>query len=430
MSPAAAGSATDELSAGLGPGTPPGGAGIPAGGATVVGSPLGWPASTAAFVNGSAIAADQLQDGHRLARAHPASHVVPAVLALAEERNSPDTEPLACVGVGCEAGVRIGRAMGGTPDGAHDIGTWGPVAVAAAEARLLAPGDAAPGRRALDLAGSAVLLTDAGTVFQGSTGSHAFLGASVSSAAAWGWRQLPASPRRPARWSATCPGSPPGRGRSATSPPGGRRRLAALRGAERVRRGAPDQRAPARGRRRGRGPGRRGVRGADVRSVEVGTTAAIAAFAAVGDDELAARFSVPTSVAVPLLTGRLDEATLDGPTAASDPVRSLAGRVQVVHHPDLDTGYPAGRPGQVTVSLTDGRELEADCDRPRGDADRALTREELAGKADRLLTARFGPAAAGLLPAAPALGSGGTAGELGAALRAAVQHAQDQEDDP
>jgi hypothetical protein len=33
------------------------------------------------------VAADQLQDGHRLARGHPASHVVPAVLALAEERD-------------------------------------------------------------------------------------------------------------------------------------------------------------------------------------------------------------------------------------------------------------------------------------------------------------------------------------------------------
>ena len=55
---------------------------------------------------------------------------------------------LSAVLAGYEAGVRVGRAMGGTPAGVHDIGTWGQVAVAAATARLLAPGDADAARRA------------------------------------------------------------------------------------------------------------------------------------------------------------------------------------------------------------------------------------------------------------------------------------------
>jgi len=301
------------------------------------------------------------------------------------------------------------------------------VAVAAAVARLLAPGDAAAARRALDLAGAAVLLTDAGTVFGGSTGSHAFLGASVQLGSSLGLAAVAglATPagaleRHLARvaaraWTATelHPGN--GAGWQPYEVLGGYVKVhptcAHLHGVGDAVADLVD----------------RGVRGADVRSVEVRTTAATAAFAAVADDELAARFSVPTSVAVALLTGRLDETTLDGPTVASAAVRSLAGRVQVVHDPALDAGYPAGRPARVTVTLADGRELRAECGRPRGDADRALTRGELAGKAERLLTARFGPAAAALLPAVHALGSGGTARELGAALRAA---AQDQEDTP
>ena len=113
------------------------------------------------LLNGTAAAADQLQDGHRLARGHPASHVVPAVLALAEQAGTDGTRDTPAVLAGYEAGVRVGRAMGGTPPGVHDIGTWGPVAVAAAIARLLAPGDADAARRAVELAASAVLLTDA-----------------------------------------------------------------------------------------------------------------------------------------------------------------------------------------------------------------------------------------------------------------------------
>ena len=97
----------------------------PTGDASVLGSARGWPPMTAMMLNATAMAADQLQDGHRLARGHPASHVVPAVLALAEQVGTDGTELLSAVLAGDEAGVRVGRAMGGTPVGVHDIGTWG-----------------------------------------------------------------------------------------------------------------------------------------------------------------------------------------------------------------------------------------------------------------------------------------------------------------
>ncbi|HEU4331650.1 MAG TPA: MmgE/PrpD family protein, partial [Lapillicoccus sp.] len=80
----------------------------PPGPASALGSPRGWPALTAMYLNASAMAADQLQDGHRLARGHPASHVVPAVLALAEQVDADGTELLSAVLAGYEAGVRVG----------------------------------------------------------------------------------------------------------------------------------------------------------------------------------------------------------------------------------------------------------------------------------------------------------------------------------
>ncbi|MFD2092966.1 MmgE/PrpD family protein [Blastococcus deserti] len=391
----------------------------PEGASTVVGSARGWPSSVAAFLNASAAAADQLQDGHRLARGHPASHVVPAVLALAEERDADGSEALSAALAGYEAGVRIGRAMGGTPDGVHDIGTWGQVAVSAAVARLLAPGDAAAARRALELSAAAVLLTDAATVFAGRTGSHVFLGASVQLGTSLGI--------------AAVAGLEPGAGSldrhlgavaaRAWDPEvlgvdgrwGGHEVLggyvkahptcAHLHGVNDAVADLLDQ----------------GVRGGDVRDVEVRVSAGAAAFAAVADGELAARFSVPTSVAVALVTGRLDETTMTDATVTSPDVVDLARRVRVVHDPALDEGYPAGRPARVRVVLADGSERSASADRPRGDADRAFSRAELAGKAGRLLTARFGTSGGDVLSAVHALAVGGRARDVGTALRRAAR---------
>jgi 2-methylcitrate dehydratase PrpD len=140
----------------------------------------------------------------------------------------------------------------------------------------------------------------------------------------------------------------------------------------------------------------------------------------VAEGELGARFSVPTSVAVALLTGRLDETTMNDDVVTAADVVDLARRVRVVHDPSLDEGYPAGRPARVRVTLGDGSERTASADRPRGDADRGFTREELAAKAGRLLASRFGDAGRDVMTAVHALATGGRAREVGTALRRAA----------
>ena len=394
----------------------------PSGAATVVGSARGWPVPAAAFLNGCSVAADQLQDGHRLARGHPASHVVPAVLAVAEEHDVGGADVLSAVLAGYEAGVRVGRAMGGTPDGVHDIGTWGQVGASVAVARLLAPGDVAAAARALELSAAAVLLTDARTVFAGRDGSHAFLGASVQHALTLGIAAVSGLAPEPGaldrhlanvaarNWDAQPLEE------SVTSG-GDWESDEVLQGYVKVHptcahlHGVNDavQDLVA-----------QGVNADDVLDVEVRTTAATAAFDGVARNELAARFSVPTTVAVALVSGRLDETTMVDGTVLSQPVTALAGRVRVVHDPDLDAGYPQGRPATVRVVLRDGRQLTASSDRPRGDADRAFDRKALSAKALRLLSHRFGGEGEAVLRAAHALGEGGSARQLGQALRSAA----------
>ena len=104
----------------------------------------------------------------------------------------------------------------------------------------------------------------------------------------------------------------------------------------------------------------------------------------------------------------------------SPEVVDLARRVQVVHDPALDAGYPAGRPARVRILLRDGSERSAAADLPRGDAGRAFSRTELAAKSARLLTHAFGDAGCEVLTAVHELGARGRARGVGSALRRAA----------
>jgi 2-methylcitrate dehydratase PrpD len=383
----------------------------PDGPATAVGSARGWPVATAAFLNGCAVAADQLQDGHRIARGHPASHVVPAVFALAEAVGATVDDLLSAVLAGYEVGVRVGRAMGGTPAGVHDIGTWGQVGVSAGVARLLAPGDADAARRAVELSASAVLLTDADTVFGGHTRSHVFLGAAVQhglnlglSAVAGLMARLGALERHLVAVAGVDPAAVDSDWQTFEVLGGYLKdhpTCAHLHGVNDV---VADLVAD-------------GVTADGVESVEVDVFAGAARFDRVADSELAARFSVPTTVAVALTTGRLDETTMTDAIVTSAPVRALAERVRVRHDSNLDSGYPDGRPARTTITFTDGSQRTAEAGRPRWDGDRVPPAGATAAKARRLLEHRFGARAEAVADTLLAAPGDRPAAELGRALR-------------
>lgn len=400
------------------------GVGAPAGRSTVVGSNRTWPMESAVFLNASAIATDQLQDGHRMAKGHPASHIVPVAIALAEQHDLAGTDLLAAVVAGYEVGTRVGRSMGGTPQGVHDIGTWGVVAIAAAVARLLRPGDVEASERAINLAGSAVLLTDAQTIFQGRTGGHAFLGASsqlglsLGTAAVAGLTALPGALERHLSQVASLDWTV-----EAVQEVQDRwDHFEVLRGYVKVHptcahlHGVNDAVADILS---GLDSDRK-LLPENIVDIEVQTFRGAAAFDTVARDELAARFSIPTSVAVAIVTGTLDENTMTDDVITSDRVMRLAERVRVRYEPALDAGYPAGRPAAVAISLQNGRVLRARCGRPRGDDDRALARAQMRSKARRLLQLRFQDSVTDILERIDGLGSGGSVRELGRAMRVAA----------
>lgn len=87
----------------------------------------------AAWANSSAASAQDLDDGHRMARGHPGAVVIPAVLAVGQARRASWERMLTAIVIGYEVGITIAaarRSYGNT-------GTWGSYAAVAAAGSLL-----------------------------------------------------------------------------------------------------------------------------------------------------------------------------------------------------------------------------------------------------------------------------------------------------
>jgi len=69
-------------------------------------------------------------------------------------------------------------------------------------------------------------------------------------------------------------------------------------------------------------------------------------------------------------------------------------KVSMVLDAEVDSAYPARWIGKVQVTTTDGRQLAARVDEPKGDPGNTLSRPELEDKAQRLAAYRSGASAA------------------------------------
>ena len=123
--------------------------------ATVIGSGIETDPANAALVNGTTGHALDFDDVNWTMIAHPTVAILPAVLALAEERGASGREVLLAYIVGFEIGAKLGGAVHPKhyEHGWHATGTLGTVAAAAAAARLVGL-DAEKTRFALGIAAS------------------------------------------------------------------------------------------------------------------------------------------------------------------------------------------------------------------------------------------------------------------------------------
>ena len=103
---------------------------------TLLGQPGSSTAVFAALSNATAGVALEMDDANRLGGGHAAIHVVPAALAIAEERGSSGKEFMESVIVGYEVTSRIGSGTV-VKDTVHSHGTWGTIGSAVATAKLM-----------------------------------------------------------------------------------------------------------------------------------------------------------------------------------------------------------------------------------------------------------------------------------------------------
>ena len=108
--------------------------------ATLMTRPTTVPAHWAAMVNSTGAVSLELDEGNQYAVNHPAVHIFPAALAVAEEFSRPGTELVTALVAGYEVAVRVGRATH-LNEPVHPFGTHATIGAAAAAARLLNLGE-------------------------------------------------------------------------------------------------------------------------------------------------------------------------------------------------------------------------------------------------------------------------------------------------
>ena len=125
-----------------------------AGRSTVIGSVRPSSVTGATWANASFASALDMDDGNRMAMGHPGACVIPAALAVAEDRGASGKAFLAAIVAGYEVAVRASAArVPWYKERMYSTGIWGVFGAAAAAGKLLALDDATL-QSALGIAGS------------------------------------------------------------------------------------------------------------------------------------------------------------------------------------------------------------------------------------------------------------------------------------
>lgn len=400
-----------------------------AGRATVIGRRSPAPAAIAAVLNGTTPTVYQIDEGHRESRGHPGIHVIPAVLALAEERNADADALLSAILAGYEVASRIGQSLGGTKPDIHPHGNWGTIGAAVACAHLLARGHAEVIATAIDMAAAVTLYPDRLATTTGSGVHHLYpslgthIGLVSAEAAFAGITATPGclenfmAPRSGVAFDRDLLLSGIDRDSRQWSRfnvlssyfkfwPACAHTHTVINALQALRDEVPFD--------------ARDVDRIDIRAFRAAAGLTVSRIA--DDNDLAARYSIPYVAAAAIIDAPYDLDSLRPEILASPLTEALAGRVHLRHDPDLDAGYPAeGRPVHVEVRLTDGRTLTADKTISFGDVEIPAQRHDVWSKAERLFAHRFGAQpAASILTAAQELETGGPIEKLSAALRDAA----------
>jgi 2-methylcitrate dehydratase PrpD len=356
-----------------------------AGDAPVIGQARGARPGTAAFLNGTAGTALELDEGNQFCRGHPAIHVVPALLAAPRGDGA---ALLVALLLGYEVGARVGIASR-LKVTMHPHGTWGTLGAALGTAKLHGA-DAAEVAICLNIASTLGLATSRRTMLEGGTVRNAYAGVSnMLGLTAWDLTRAGFVGERDGVGTIFNEVSASGFDPAAmTDGLGTRWELARnyfkRHAACRYTHGALDALA----RLMPLDPDR-------IARIDVATYVWAAQLdSPAAPNMLAAKFSIPFALATTILHGAATVPAFRGPARADARVQALAARVQVTEDAALTALLPGLRPARLAITLTDGSVLSAEVTTNRGDREDPYTEAEIRQKFHELADPVFGAARA------------------------------------
>ena len=348
--------------------------------ATLIGAGLRTESLKAGLINGTAGTFLELDEGNQFARGHPGIHIVPAVLAVAEEKRLSGKEVLNALVLGYEVGARIGIACK-IRMSMHPHGTWGTVGAAVAVGKLLGYNERAM-KEIINVSSSLSLSTSRKTMLEGGTVRNVYSGVSgLMGILAWHLVESGFTGERDGL--STVFGSVVSETfvlEKMTEKLGERFEIArnyfkrhaccrynhaTLDAINTITAKLPEGR----------------IQSEDIAKVEVMTYSLAAQLCDQNPrNMLAGKFSIPFAVATSIVHGDTGISSFNE-QAVNDPnIRALAQRVEVVEAPELTAMMPARRPSRVRITLKDGRELDAESFVNKGDLEDPYTAEELQEK--------------------------------------------------
>lgn len=344
----------------------------------------------AAFINGTAGTFLEMDEGNRFSRGHPAVHVIPAALALSQERAASAQDFLAAIVVGYEVGSRLGAASQ-LRGSMHPHGTWGTMGAAAACARIAHLGDQAM-RETINIAASLSTATSKQTMLEGGLVRNTYAGLSnrngllaleLAECGFTGERDGPASLLGQIISERFDP--------AAVVQDLGQdwhlmHNYFKLHSCCRYNHGTLDALDHL---------GANLPRAGDIAHIAVSTYHLAAELSdPTPANTLAAKFSVPFAVATRIVHGSSALSSFTWEAVRNPDVLALAARVTVIHDPAMSQRLPMERPARVVLTLKDGSQRVGEAGVNRGDDASPYTRDELRSKFMDL-TGRIWPAAHG-----------------------------------
>ncbi len=333
---------------------------------------------SAAFLNGTAGTALEMDEGHQFCKGHPGIHVIPAALAAASTGSYTGKDLLTAITIGYEAAARVGIATALRPS-MHPHGTWGAIGAATGVLRLQGT-SAAQHRDAMNMAANLGLTTSRRTMLEGGTVRNVFAGVSNQMG-------LLVADLVAAGFSGDRDGVAQVFGHVAadafdhdqlTHALGDRwevdRNYFKMHSCCRFNHATLDALASLTA-------DTPGLRPEAIEEIVVETYGlAVELDDPAPRNVLAAKFSVPFAVATRLVTGSSAVESFAAERVSDEAIRSLAARVTLLEDPAMTAKLPDKRPARLTVTLKDGGTLHAMTETNRGDWSDPFPESELHAK--------------------------------------------------